>query len=67
VPKPWRYGCLQACAYGLRPLRILDRGAGSLGGHLLAQGLDDSRMPELLDQLGVCRLVDQPSYWRGQG
>jgi hypothetical protein len=66
LPQPWRDRGTKARAYDLSSFDILNRGAGSLGGHLNAQGLDDARMAELFEKLGVRGLVDQPAYG-GQG
>jgi hypothetical protein len=56
----------KAGAYDLSSFGIVDRGVSSFRGHLRAQGLDHPRVPELFDELGIGRLVDQRAYG-GQG
>ncbi|HXJ47570.1 MAG TPA: hypothetical protein VNF91_00245, partial [Candidatus Acidoferrum sp.] len=64
--QPWRNLSAKACTDSQDPLHLVDRAAGSFRGHLRSQGLDHARVPELFQESGVRRLVDQRAYG-GQG
>jgi len=66
VAQPWRNPGSKARTDDQRPLNLIDRPVDSLGRHLQAKSLDNARVPELLEEIGVRRLVDQRAYG-GQG